>query len=127
MDLEKTKAYYAALEPDELCPCARCQNYMRQIRSAYPQVAKALEALGVVVEKPFEAMPLAPNGDGTIFYLGPQYLVLGSRGGFQATQVSGVSIDFADSHPPAPLEEEHFVIELSLICLPWREESPPVP
>jgi len=119
MDPKRTKAYYEALTPDDICQCARCRNYMEQIRSSYPLVADSLQSMGVDIEKPFETMPLEPDGDGYIQYVGPQYVVLGSAENFRKTEIAGVCIDIAESHPPVDLSEAHFVVELYPIRLKW--------
>ena len=58
MDTEKTRAFYSQLSGKDICGCAYCQNYVRQIRAAYPEAADYLSRLGVDVEKPLETMPL---------------------------------------------------------------------
>ena len=40
MDIEKTKVYYAQISERDLCGCDYCQNYIRQIRAAYPKAAE---------------------------------------------------------------------------------------
>ena len=57
MDKERTKAYYAALPPDELCGCEYCRNFAAHVAGAYPLVAAYLEGLGVSIEKTFESFP----------------------------------------------------------------------
>ena len=119
MDKAKTRDHYERLPPDELCPCEYCRNYIRHIRGTFPLVAEYLDSLGVDIEKPFEAIPLEPDDDGMIQYIGEQYIVLGSRDGFEPTEISGISIDIAESHPATQLSCEHFVIELSPLRLRW--------
>ena len=53
MNVEKTKAFYEKINHDDLCSCAYCQNYIKEIRSSYPTLAEYLERLGVDIEKPF--------------------------------------------------------------------------
>lgn len=119
MDARKTKEYYAALTSDDLCQCDRCQNYIKQIKSAYPLVAEHLLSFGVDIAKPFETWPLEPDEDGYILYLDVQYVVLGSRDGFTKTEISGVGIDIAESHPATDISDAHFVIQLCPIRLKW--------
>ncbi len=54
-DIAKTRAYYSALGPETICDCADCWNYCAKVKGAYPEVAQYLAALGVDIEKPFEA------------------------------------------------------------------------
>ena len=69
-DREKTKAYYAsAALTDQLCGCEDCRRYCKKVRSAYPEVAAWLEALGADIEKPFElGLPVGPDGTGKMAY-----------------------------------------------------------
>ena len=119
MNVEKTKAFYEKINHDDLCSCAYCQNYIKEIRSSYPTLAEYLERLGVDIEKPFQTMPLEPDKTGYIEYLGSQYIVCGKRDAFEKTTINDVNVDIALSHPPTGLEEEHFVIEIYPIRLKW--------
>ncbi len=47
MNAEKTRAFYSKLSSQDICGCAYCQNYIRQIRAAYPAAADYLSYLGV--------------------------------------------------------------------------------
>ena len=118
VDIMKTEEYYKTLDEDWLCSCDYCRNYYREIRKAYPVLSDYLAGMGVDIEKPFEAMPLEPYG-GSVEYSGVQYIVLGDGSDFKCTDVSGVHIGVADSHPMTDIEEEHFVIEISPITLKW--------
>lgn len=119
MDVKKTQDYYKQLAYDELCDCAYCQNYVRQIQREYPVIAEYLQKFGIDIEKPFETMPLEPTKDGYIEYIAAQYIVYGDHTGFEKTTVNSVNIDIADSHPSTRIEEPHFVIELYPIRLKW--------
>ena len=46
-------------------------------------------------------------------------MVLGSPSGFEETDISGVHIGIAESHPMTDLQEEHFVLEVSEVDLKW--------
>ncbi len=119
MDVKKTQGYYEKLSYDELCSCAYCQNYIRQVKYEYPEIAEYLQKFGVDIEKPFEAMPLEPDEDGYIEYIAVQYIVCGESLGFEKAAVNSVNIDIADSHPAARIKEEYFVIEIYPIRLKW--------
>ena len=118
MDIQRTEAYYRALRQETLCDCAYCRNYYQEIRAAYPALTAYLARLGIDIAKPFETMPLEPYA-GMIEYMAVQYVVMGMPDDFFATDVSGVQIGIADSHPTTDISEDHFVIEISPITLPW--------
>jgi len=125
MDTGKTKKYYEALPPEDVCQCECCQNYVRQVRSAYPLVADYLQGLGVDIEKPLETWPLESEENGEIDYLDVQYVVLGSRVGFRKTKISDVCIEIAESHPPTNIRDAHFVIQADRVRLKWQIPSDP--
>ena len=54
--VEKTKEFYNSVTKDDLCNCAYCQNYVRQIKTVYLKVADYLLHFGIDIEKPFETM-----------------------------------------------------------------------
>ena len=76
MDIRRTKLYYEQISNRDLCDCAYCQNYVREIKVTYPKVAEYLCSLGIDIEKPFETMPL--DGPGAICE-GMQALGVGSQ------------------------------------------------
>lgn len=119
MDVEKTKEFYNQMKADELCNCAYCQNYIREIKSTYPKVSEYLSRLGVDIEKPFETMPLEPDKSGYIEYISSQYIVCGTSDDFMKVAVDSVSVDIAESHPATTVEEVHFVVEIYPIRLKW--------
>ncbi len=124
MDVRKTRDFYNSLPVDYVCQCGYCQNYIQEIKRSYPLVADYLQSIGVDIEKPFEAIPLEPDEQGYIYYIGAQYIVLGSSDDFKRAAISDVKIDITQSHPTTNIEEEHFVIELSSIYLRWVMELP---
>lgn len=112
MSIKETKQYYDSLTAEDLCNCAYCRNYIREIRNAYPKVAEYLLALGVDIEKPFETIPLEPDETGGIEYLSSQYIVIGNTDGFIKTVIDTVTVDITDSHPLTNIDNPHFVIEI---------------
>ena len=44
---------------------------------------------------------------------------MGNSTVFKSTDINGVHIDVANSHPETDIDEEHFVIEMSPIRLKW--------
>ena len=119
MNIEKTRQYYAQLREEDLCDCAYCRNYMKEIRSSYQDLAAYLDTLGIDIAKPFETVPVGPVGD-QMFYSGVQYVIIGSAEDFQETAVGDVSVTIAESHPMTDIEEDHFVIEISPVYLKWN-------
>ena len=123
MDKEKTRAYYAALGPEDLCSCASCRNFSARVREAYPAFTAYLEGMGVDIEKPHEAWSLELPG-GELEYPDVQYVVLGSGNDFRPAEISGVAVGLADAWPPTGLAEPHFVIEAGPFRLAWPGETP---
>lgn len=122
MDIEKTRKYYDQLTDDDICSCAYCRNYVREIKASYPDLADYLDKMGADIEKPFEAIPVGP-ADGIMFYSGVQYVVMGSADDFGETSIGDVRVSVTDSHPMTDIKEEHFVIEISPVYLKWNEEQ----
>jgi hypothetical protein len=112
LSIKETKQYYDSLTAEDLCNCAYCRNYIREIRNAYLKVAEYLLALGVDIEKPFETIPLEPDETGGIEYLSSQYIVIGNTDGFIKTVIDTVTVDITDSHPLTNIDKPHFVIEI---------------
>lgn len=120
MDIKKTEDFYKTMDTDYyICKCDDCQNYIKEIKHSYPLLSDYLQSIGVDIEKPFETVPLEPDKEGYIEYIGVQYIVLGSRNAFAPTMISDVKIDITESHPRTNVEGEHFVIELQPIRLKW--------
>ena len=118
MNTEKTRQYYRQLTEADRCDCTYCQNYIKEIKAAYPKLTVYLDQLGVDIEKPFEAIPVGP-ADGVMLYSGVQYVVLGTEDGFKETEIGGVQVFVTNSHPMTDIKENHFVIEIAPISLKW--------
>ena len=121
MNVERTRWYYNQLTDADICDCLYCRNYVREIRAAYPALAAYLDQRGADIAKPFETIPVGP-ADGVMLYSGAQYVLMGSSDDFEETSIGDVKVWVTDSHPMTDIEEEHFVIEISHIRLPWKEE-----
>lgn len=119
MNIEKTKAYYEQICNSDLCGCEYCQNYVREIKAAYPEVADYLLSLGIDIEKPFETLPLEPDNDGYIEYTSVQYVVFGKPDDFVKTTVGSVNLNVTDTHPSTQIDEAHFVIAIYPVRLKW--------
>ena len=122
MDTEKTRQYYDQLTEADICNCAYCQNYIKEIKAAYPGLAVYLDQLGVDIEKPFETIPVEP-ANGMMFYSGVQYVIMGTADRFKETEIGSVHVFIAKSHPMTDLKENHFVIEIAPIYLKWTGEA----
>ena len=120
MNIEITRQFYK--DYDDLCDCAYCKNYIKEIRKAYPDLADYLDKIGVDIEKPFEAMPGEPSG-GYIEYLGAQYIIIGNKDDFRKVKLGELTIDLAESFPDTGLAVNHFVIEIYPIKLKWTIEG----
>ena len=123
MDVERTKQFYRELKQSDICDCAYCRNYVKEVARAYPAVTAYLQTLGVDITKPFETMPLELDETGRMPYIGPQYLVFGEEEGFAAATVKDVNVRIAQSHPGDDIQEPHFVIEIEPIFLPWTVDG----
>lgn len=122
VDAEKTRQYYQAMGPGELCSCNDYKNYCARVKVAYPAAAEYLAGLGVEIEKPLETSPLEPGADGMMEYRACQYVVLGSCEENYRHTIGGVEVCKARFYPETGVKEEHFVLELSPIRLKgWQE------
>ena len=119
LDIKGTKSYYEQISNRVLCDCSYCQNYIREIKATYPEIAEYLFSLGIDIEKPFETMPLEPDEAGYIEYISAQYIVCGEPDDFVKTVIGSVNVDVADTHPSTQIKEAHFVIEIYPVRLKW--------
>lgn len=117
ISIEKTKEYYVTLDVSSLCDCGYCINYRKQIKSRYPVLTSYLAALGVDIEKPYEASPLEAGNDGTMSYCCCQYIVFGECGNEFSDCIEGAEIRKASSYPGTGITEEHFVLEFGPVYL----------
>ena len=116
-NIEKTRAYYAALAPEDICGCDYCRNYCARVREAYPEVARYLDSLGVDIEKPFEVFLPEPDEDGNLKYDICQYIVFGTCPEDYSGWIGDVEVGISNCHPSTNIEEEHFVLDVSPIHL----------
>ena len=111
MDIPKTREYYSKITRENICSCVYCQNFIDEVKNAYPEAAAFLSALGADIEKPFEVfLPLDPT-DGYMDYFGVQYLICGSSEGFEDTKAGDISFFVTPAHPSAAYKGEYFVIQ----------------
>lgn len=119
LDIRRTKLYYEQISNSDLCDCAYCQNYVREIKATYPEITEYLFSLGVDIEKPFEIMPLEPDESGYIEYISVQYIIYGDPNDFDKTVIESINVDITDVHPATQINESHFVIEIYPVRLKW--------
>ncbi len=122
VDVRKTTQYYSSLSDTQLCDCAYCINYRKEIKAAYPRLVDALARLGVDIEKPYETSPLEPE-EGYLTYCACQYIVFGSCRATDCWQVGSVTLRPALSYPPTGIGSPHFVLELYPIRLPLHDSD----
>lgn len=120
MTVDKTRGFYKDF--DNICGCAYCKNYIKEIRKAYPDLEEYLDKLGIDIEKPFETMPGEPES-GFIEYFGVEYLVIGDKKDFSKTKLGEIAIDLAKSFPDPGLDCKYYVIEVGPIKLKWTIEG----
>lgn len=120
MTIEKTRDFYKNY--DDLCDCAYCRNYIREIKKSYPDLVAFLDKIGVDVEKPFETMPGEPES-GFIDYFGVQYIVIGDKKDFSKIKLGRMAIDLAKSFPDFDIDCKYYVIEVGPIKLKWTIEG----
>ena len=118
MNIYKTKEFYKGFCADDTCQCTYCQNYIKQIKLAYPEVADYLQTIGVNIERPYEIFSLEPES-GYLDYIAALYIVMGTKEDFRDKFINGVSISIEESHPAMTIIEEHFVISICPIKLKW--------
>lgn len=120
MNAEKTRQFYK--DYDDLCDCAYCKNYIKEIKKAYPDLAYYLDKLGIDTKKPWETLPGEVVG-GMIEYLGAQYILIGNKSDFKKENLGDITIDIAKSFPDPGLDCDYFVIEIHPIKLQWTVEG----
>lgn len=120
MSIEKTREFYR--DYDDICDCAYCKNYIREIRNAYPELSAYLDKLGVDIEKPFEISPGEPSR-GYIEYLGAQYIIIGNKDDFRKGKLKNITIDLTKFFPDPCIDDDYYVIEIHPLKLKWTIEG----
>lgn len=120
MTIENTRDFYREFK--DICDCAYCINYIREVKKSYPDLAEYLNKLGITIEKPFETMPGEPES-GLIEYFSVQYILMGDKKDFSKTKLGGVTIEFAKSFPDPGIDGKYYVIEVGPIKLEWIIEG----
>lgn len=77
-------------------------------------------AIGIDIEKPFEAISLEPEKD-YLDYIAVLYIAIGTKEGFSGGLIDNVKVETEESHPTTEVAEEHFVISVYPIRLPYEK------
>lgn len=121
VDIAKTMAYSAS-EAAEHCTCAYCRNFYATVDSACPGLRQFLAQYGVDVEAPEEMYPIYIGNQFVRYSLA--YVVYGRI--IKATQTRKelipAHIDY--SVKVSDDAEDHFILELHEIGLPWVLDEP---
>lgn len=117
MDVKKTQTinYYKRVKQSEQCNCDRCLKYYKEIKYLFPQMDEYLSSLGVDTEKPFEAVSFETREVYGYDLYFAWYIVFGECEDDYKISVDGLDIIKATSYPNTGIEENHFVLETSLM------------
>lgn len=123
VDVEQTRAYYAAHEElRESCSCADCRNF-RLARHGLPEKAgRLLKSLGLTLDQPAEVMEQGREPDGWHRYTLQYHLVgkLLARGDTPMELAPGVTAGFTVGSGPFLREFPEPFFQLFLdVRLPW--------
>lgn len=108
IDPEKTMEH-SSFAVNSHCTCGYCENYYRSVEMAYPELRPFLERFFADIQGPSEMYPIEP----TLYLLG--YKVNGRilRFGCGPILVEQVPV------MPQLLDDEHFMLEVGEMELPW--------
>jgi len=121
VDAEKTRAYYAAVRPEELCACPGCQNYRSRVKRAYPRMAGYLKGLGIDIEKPFHVSYIEMDDPSRMLYLNCCYVAFGACSPDFRQQIGQMLFAKAGACPSSGVDEPHMALEIPQLELPWEE------
>lgn len=121
IDIQKTKEYYQSNL--KVCNCDACQNYIKSVAEAYPELITYLKSIGIDYKKPFETFWLENRKNQTIYYEGIQYIVFGEWNKDFMFEKAGHRISCASNHPTTSITDKHFVIDIDDIVLKWSLEK----
>lgn len=120
-----TENYYNSY--NDLCDCASCRNFYKNVSLIHPDVKRFLEQFGIDVSKPIEQESLIadkPNKkvENTVYYAvnGTAYsptnldINIGSN---------CIKIVFPEFSPNTDMPEPYFVFSVDNIWLPWTVED----
>ena len=121
IDIDRNKKYY--LSNPTVCTCDACQYYVKVISHYCPEIKEYLELLGIDIALPFETLWIEDYDKNELFFIEAQYIVFGKCEKDWTDVVGSHSIFKSENHPSSNLEEEHFVISITGIHLPWERDS----
>lgn len=115
VDIERTTKYYADKDNKDSCNCGPCLVYYAKIKELYPTLDEFLTKLGVDISKPFEAVSLGLGDEKSYEEYFTWYIVFGTSDIDYSEKVGDLKVYRQLSHPNTQLNEEHFVLEVSMI------------
>lgn len=114
-DRDATAVYYGE-EVATHCTCTHCRNFYRAVDKPYPNIRYFLSRFGVDIEAPESLIPIHHKLYQTSFLVRGRVL----RQGSDPIYVDNVPIT-VDVCP----EEEHFLLNLGFLELPWVLDEAP--
>ena len=125
IDLEKTKEYY---QIHSLCDCPCCRNFYAQAKSVLPLLDGFLSELGIDITRPDELGSV--ELEEKIQYIFASYTVCGRILEYDKYEIDlwnnelFLNIVIGDSYIPNEQKEDHFVVTVYNINLPWILDEP---
>lgn len=116
--LEKTKKFYR--DYSDVCSCDACQNFSYVVKETYPELDAYLQGIGVNIAKPFETIWFVKRESRHVEYPISQYIVFGSCENDTSFMIGLHNISKSESHPSTRIDDNHFVIDITNINLPWK-------
>lgn len=116
--LEKTKKFYR--EYNDVCSCDACQNFSCIVKNTYPELDTYLQGIGVDITKPFETIWFVKRESKHVEHSVSQYIVFGSWENDTSFMNGLHQISKSESHPSTRVDDNHFVIDITNINLPWK-------
>ena len=117
VNLDQNLQYYHS-EQSVPCDCEVCQNYYKQIKEIYPEIAEFLSSIGVDILRPFELIWNEDKEKNEIEYIGCQYIVFGSCKNNYKKKIGDIVFETNTLHPSTEhILGEHFVLDFGIIIL----------
>ena len=123
LDISKNQQYYSAVSDQELCDCEGCKNYRKRIRQCCPGLAAYMAQLGMDIEKPYEvSVPYLEPKNGRLIYDLCFYVAFGECDFAFQKKLDGAELCVALFNPNSGVKEEHTVLQLCWVELPYGEQ-----
>lgn len=123
-DKAKTEEFYNNY--NEVCNCDYCKNFCYTINNEYPELVKFLNELGIIADRPIEAIDYSWF-DNTKRYYEVFYCVSGNLMEDFKINLDGVDILFANDLNlyNTGMKKPYFLINISNLKLTWILENVP--